>query len=167
MIRQLHVTYGSKQILNQIRANYPERHLLVLSPSTSSLDNLQMLDVSGEENIFSSGVSYDIVNYHGTPNWRGFFNYTFITINPDRKPVFDKLIEQWFNQDKPEGMIAALVLRKHGDASNDYVVLTTWQMPQQWRRWKSSDNYFFKPYANEAYINLHETNYEFQQEFIK
>lgn len=167
MIRQLHVTYGSKQILEQIRTANPDRHLLILSPSTASLENLQMVDVSGEDNIFSSGVSYDVENYHGTPNWRGFFNYTFITIDPDHLPVFEQLINQWFNQDKPEGMIAALVLRKHGDASNNYAILTTWQMPQQWQRWKSSDNYFFKPYLNEPYLNLHQTNFEFQQEFIK
>ncbi|MBM7544127.1 hypothetical protein [Periweissella beninensis] len=165
MLRKLNLTYGSKQILADLRSAYPEREFIVLSPSSSTNDSLQMLDLSEQENIFKSGVTYNVINYHGKPNWHGFFNYSFLTVYPENLELFEARLNRWFNQPLVTGLTAIIVMRKHATGDNNLTILTVWSDALTWQRWKKSDNYFFKDYEQNAYNNLHEANFEFRQHF--
>lgn len=160
MLKQIHITYGSKQILKDIKAQFPERKFLMFASNNTVDNNLQLVDVSDKPNVFKSGVTYDVKNCHGDINWQGFFNYNFITVYPEYLNLFERRINSWMSAKPAPGLDAIYLLQRAHSKDNLYVVLTIWQNPQSWQRWRKSDAYFFTPYINKPENKFHEANYE-------
>lgn len=160
MLKQVHVTYGSKQVLKNLKAQFPDRKFYTFAPNNALESDLQLLDASDGPNVFNSGVTYDIKNYHGTMDWGGFFNYNFVTIYPEYLNLFERRINSWFSAPMAPGLESIYLLKRANTEDNSYVVLTVWQSPTLWQRWKQSDDYFFKPYVNTPENKFHEANYE-------
>lgn len=162
MLKQVYVTYGSKDILNSIKHDFPTHTFVTLAPSGVDASNLQLLDITGTDNIFKSGVGYDVKNSCGTIDWHGFFNYNYITVYPEYLNLFERRINSWFSAPRAAGLKAIYLLKRSHNDNNNYVVLTVWDNPKNYQRWKAADNYFFAPYANITTHNFHESNYEFR-----
>ncbi|CAH0418431.1 hypothetical protein [Periweissella ghanensis] len=162
MLKQVYVTYGSKEILKNITAEFPDHKFVTLAPNGADTSNLQLLDITGTDNIFKSGVGYDVKNSCGDINWHGFFNYNYLTIYPEYLNLFERRINSWFSGPKADGLSAVYLLKRSQSDNNNYVVLTVWNGPQYYQRWKADDSYFFAPYANITTHNFHESNYEFR-----
>lgn len=162
MLKQLHVTFGSKEILKAIAAEFPNHQFATFASNDVLDSHLQMIDITGGENVFKSGVTYDVKNYHGSTDWHGFFNYNFLTIYPEYLNLFESRINQWFATELFPGMKAIYLLKQANTDNNTYVVLTVWDSPQSWQRWKKSNEFFFSNYANTSENKFHETNYEFR-----
>ncbi|MCM0598538.1 antibiotic biosynthesis monooxygenase family protein [Periweissella fabalis] len=162
MLKQVFVTYGSKDILNDIKTNFPNHKFVTLAPNGTDTSNLQLIDITGDINVFKSGVGYDVKNFFGSINWHGFFNYNYITVYPEYLNLFERRINSWFSAPKSSDLNAIYLLKRSQSDNNNYVILTVWNNPQSYQRWKASKDYFFSPYANITTHNFHESNYEFR-----
>ncbi|AEV95054.1 hypothetical protein [Pediococcus claussenii] len=158
MITQLSTTFGSWNILNQIKKNNPSREMVVLS-GTSSQTDLQLVDVSGKDSVFQTPIDYSVINQYGESSWRGFFRFAFFNLPDEELRVFDSKVNHLMSApEAPVGLQRLLVLepKKH---KNERVLLTIWQLDSDYSLWKRSASYTpFKTYTNGTY-QFRDTNY--------
>lgn len=160
MIKHINITYGSKEILKKFKTEFPKRDFLTFASNNTLDSNLQLVDTSDLENVFKSGVSYEIKNYHGDIYKKGFFNYNFITIYPENLKLFESRLNSWFSSKMPLGIKTIYLLKRVNSEDDTYVILTVWNNPSDWQWWRKSNDYFFKPYINNPENKFHEANYE-------
>ncbi|GAA3620379.1 hypothetical protein [Secundilactobacillus similis] len=161
MITQLSITFGSKQVLTDLQARYPDRPMHLLDASSAG-EQLALLDVSGQESVFSSPVHYDIKLHRGTTDWNGFINFMYFdNLSEDDQTVFNSKASHFVSVDAmPDGMHAAYFMKAEKNRANN-ILLTTWSSAEDFSIWKRSDT--FKPfkYFQSTLNNYHEASYHF------
>lgn len=161
MITRISITYGTKQVLSKLQTRYPDRKLLLLDSSTSG-EQLALLDVSGEESVFSSPIHYDIKLHRGTTDWQGFVNFTYIdNLSPDDQKTFNSKANHFVTTDAmPDGMRSIYFMKDEKNRSNN-ILLSTWENSDSFSIWKRSSS--FKPfnYFLSGQNNYHEASYHF------
>lgn len=161
MITRISITYGTKQVLTKLQSRYSDRQLLLLDSSASG-DKLALLDVSGEESVFSSPIHYDIKLHRGTTDWQGFINFIYIdNLSPDDQKIFNSKANHFVTTDQmPEGMRSIYFMKEEKNRSNN-IVLSTWEDAADFSAWKQDAS--FKPfvYFLTGNNNYHEASYHF------
>ncbi|WP_203649122.1 hypothetical protein [Secundilactobacillus yichangensis] len=161
MITRISITFGTKQILSKLQTRYPDRQLLLLDSSASG-EQLALLDVSGEESVFSSPIHYDIKLHRGTTDWQGFINFIYIdNLSPDDQKVFNSKANHFVTTDPmPVGMRSIYFMKDEKNRSNN-IILSTWEKADDFSTWKRDNS--FKPfnYFVSSQNNYHEASYHF------
>lgn len=142
MLKQISITFGSYAILNQLREKHSDRQqLLVQSDNTN--DDIALIDVSGQKNIFKSGVVYDIKSHAGDSDWnKNFYSFIYLkNLSPDVQKVFNATANQLVNSPElPQGMQAIYFMKELKNRGNN-IILTTWTDTQEFNSWTHSDEY--------------------------
>ncbi|ANZ61738.1 hypothetical protein AYR62_04280 [Secundilactobacillus paracollinoides] len=160
MISQLSITFGSKDVLEQVQAKNPDRPMLLLETTTSG-EQLALLDVSGQESVFASPVHYDIKLHRGTTDWGRFVNFMYFdNLSPDDQKVFNSKANHFVTTDEmPEGLHAIYFMKEEHNRSNN-IILTVWDTSEDFAVWKRDER--FKPfvYFQRPLNNYHEASYQ-------
>ena len=73
MENQISMTFGSNQILNKIRKQHPN---VKLSLFKNGDDQYQIVDFSGNHNIFKNPITFDVLKNHNFNEKFDFVNYS-------------------------------------------------------------------------------------------
>ncbi|MTV82936.1 hypothetical protein [Secundilactobacillus folii] len=159
MITRLSITYGSQQVLSDLQKRYSDRPMILLDSSTSG-EQLALLDVSGQESVFSSPVHYDIKLHRGTTDWQGFINFIYLAnLSADDQKVFNSKANHFVTTEAmPEGMRSIYFMKDQKNRSNN-IILSTWETTEDFAVWKHDPS--FKPfnYFLTTQNNYHEASY--------
>ncbi|WP_429971335.1 hypothetical protein ACQW5G_01440 [Fructilactobacillus sp. Tb1] len=162
MIKQISVTFGSKDILDKIAAKYPDRNLALFSPSDNAT-GLQLVDYSGKESIFATPVVYNVVSHTGIDDWNHYIDYVEVTPDAQRRKVLNATVSNFMTDIKhPEGMYSAYYMTS-AENSDKKVLLTLWKDKYSFLQWKNnnSDNFMaFDKFKDDFSVNYHNSGYE-------
>ena len=158
MIRSIAITFGSEKVLNDLKAKHPDRELRVYN-ALSNQNELMVLDVSGEESVFSSPVEYSVLSHIGNDHWNGFISFITLELDFDQQKVFDARINKLMGDILPDGMKSMYSLHSHNNIS-ERVLLTTWESSSQFELWKKDSNLLMpSTYKTTPSFYSHEADY--------
>jgi len=167
MITRISITYGTKQVLSKLQTRFPDRPLLLLDSSTSG-EQLALLDVSGQESVFSSPIHYDIKLHRGTTDWQGFVNFIYVdNLSADDQKVMNSKANHFVTTDPmPDGMRSIYFMKDEKNRSNN-IILSTWDNADDFSLWKKETS--FKPFSYflTTQYNYHEASYHFFKPEVK
>ncbi|WP_413627050.1 hypothetical protein R4B61_04275 [Fructilactobacillus vespulae] len=148
MINKISTTFGSEYILDQIIKNHPNRRLELFVPVKPN-GNLQLLDLSNLESVFSSPISYKVLNHSGTDNWTSFINYLEINADDNEAKIINAKLNGFINSSTPPTGMDSIYYLKKNNGSNTITVLTTWMDESYFNDW-------YKKYQqqNNSYLPL-------------
>lgn len=157
MLHELATTFGSKDLLDKIIAENPDRKMILMAGSDAD-EGLQLVDVSGQPTVFNGGLTYRVQLHQGSTEWQGFFSFKYFTFDQDTAKVFDAKANRLASNGLPSGMTAMYVLTKAKNA-NEYVLLTIWADSDAYALWRHSPAFTpFDPYAVSA-NHFHSASY--------
>lgn len=159
MITRLSITYGSQKILSDLQERYSDRPMILLGSSTSG-EQLALLDVSGQESVFSSPVHYDIKLHRGTTDWQGFINFIYLdNLSADDQKVFNSKANHFVTTESmPEGMRSIYFMKEERNRSNN-IMLSTWESSEDFAVWKHDTTFEPFNYFLTTQNNYHEASY--------
>jgi len=158
MLHQLSATFGSRDMLDSIIAQNPDRQLVLMADSGGD-EGLQLVDVSDQPSVFKSNLDYQVQLHQGSQLWQGFFNFNYFTLDPDAAKVFTAKANRFASNGLPSGMTAFYVLTKQKSA-NEYVLLTIWADSQAYSLWRHSPAFTpFDVYSTSA-NHFHAASYQ-------
>lgn len=160
MSGKISATFGTRKILTMIQQQNADRDLLLMQANATE-DRYMLLDLTGEETVFSSPVTYDVLLSKGTADWHGMTSFIFIDLPVEEQKVFNSKFSSFrHDYNKPDGLKHFWILRK---SKNDaaFVIVTNWRSDSEYAVWLRSES--FKPFAK--YMNsdygYHESRYSF------
>ncbi|KRL93202.1 monooxygenase [Levilactobacillus hammesii] len=158
MLQQLSLTFGSQDLLDKIIKKNPDRHFVLLA-ATGGAKDLQLLDVSNRDSVFTSHLDYQVKIEHGQPDWQGFFSFNYFNLDMESAKVFEGEVNKIAASPLPAGMTAMLVLSKFKN-SGEYVLLTIWDSSDAFMIWRRSNKFSpFTKYAT-SLNNFHAATYQ-------
>ena len=158
MLHQLSLTFGSRPLLDKIIKQNPDRQFVLLA-ATGGAKDLQLLDVSGQDSVFTSHLDYQVKIEHGQPTWHGFFSFNYFTLDVESAKVFEGDVNKIAADPLPAGMTAMLVLSKFKN-SGEYVLMTIWDTSDAFMIWRRSNRFSpFTKYATQL-NNFHAATYQ-------
>lgn len=158
MLHQLSLTFGSRDLLDKIVKQNSDRRFVLLA-ATGGAKDLQLLDISGQESIFTSHLDYQVKIEHGQPDWQGFFSFNYFDLNAESAKVFESEVNKIAANPLPDGMTTMLVLSKLKNSS-EYILLTIWDSSDAFMIWRRSNKFApFTKYAT-SLNNFHAATYQ-------
>lgn len=158
MLHELSTTFGSRDLLDSLIAQNPDRQLVLMADSGGD-EGLQLVDVSGKPSVFNSHLDYQVRLHQGSSQWRGFFNFNYFTLDPDAAKVFNAKANRFASNGLPAGMTAFYILNKQKN-TNEYVLLTIWDDSQAYSLWRHSAAFApFDVYSTSA-NHFHAASYQ-------
>ncbi|MEJ6400813.1 hypothetical protein [Nicoliella lavandulae] len=145
MINNISVTFGSKDLLNTIKQQHPERPLK-LFVSDNNEDSFELIDPSGEKSIFKNPINYNVITHDGNDNWAGYISYINLELDDNQQKILDATINDIIDSHSlPSGVDSIYSLNVSKKTSNR-VILTTWNDSKQLLKWyhSKSANQFFQ-----------------------
>ncbi|WP_341778109.1 antibiotic biosynthesis monooxygenase family protein [Levilactobacillus sp. HBUAS70063] len=158
MLHKLSLTFGSRDLLDKIVHQNPDRQFVLLA-ATGGAKDLQLLDISGQDSVFTSHLDYQVKIEHGQPNWHGFFSFNYFNLDVESAKVFEGEVNKIAADPLPVGMTAMLVLSKLKN-SGEYVLMTIWDSSDAFMIWRRSNK--FSPFTKYATTlnNYHAATYQ-------
>lgn len=137
MLTKLSLTFGSRQILQDIINKYPERHFKLMQASVHS-NKLALFDFSNETTVFKTPVKYTVLNEKLNSNFRGILYYQSFQVNNDRQKILYNTLDKIINTDSPliNGQLFMQVDDK--DESTTFVLLSCLDDFNDLVTWKES-----------------------------
>lgn len=160
MTEYLHVTFGSKDVLQNVRNNNLERGLLLMSDD-SDRQKYELLEKTTDKNsVFAMPVTYEILASHGgTDELRGWMNFTFIRLNDLERDNFIRRYRASKQDIETPGFISSYILQKTTNA-HELVILSTWRLKENWSDWQESTDFPLHRYEHAQY-NLYRKQLSF------
>lgn len=160
MTEYLHVTFGSRTVLQEVRNKNLERELLLMNDE-SDPEKYELLEKTTDKNsVFTVPVSYEIISSHGdTDELRGWMSFTFITLNDLERDNFIRRYKSTSIDTEVPGFISSYILQSTTN-SHELVILSTWRLKKNWTDWQSSTNFPLRRYEHSQY-NLHRKQLSF------
>lgn len=140
MLTKISFTFGSRQILQGIIDNNPDRKFKLMQASTHS-NKLALFDLSNKDSIFKTPVELTVLDETLNSNYNGLFYYQSFQVNADRQQVLYNSLQKIID-DKPGKMNAGLMTSVANKAeSTTLVLLTAWKSFEDLTAWKSSESF--------------------------
>ncbi|CAM2821276.1 hypothetical protein [Fructilactobacillus fructivorans] len=159
MIRQISVTFGTKNVLVNIMKKYPERDLALFSTNNND-SGLQLLDYSGKESIFKSPITYDVLSHVGEDDWSYFINYVELSPSDDQRKVLDANMNTFMSSpDLPTGMFSAYYMSDSKDHTKR-IILTLWRGAYAYNDWANHPDSVVSKFKNDPNINYRTASYQ-------
>lgn len=137
MENQICMTFGSNQILNKIRKQHPD---VKLSLFKNGDDQYQIVDFSGNHNIFKNPITFDVLKNHNFTEKFEFVNYSYFNLSEDDQKIFDASIEKMDNDAELDNMISFVILKETVNRKRT-VLMTTWHDYFDFNNWKKRNDF--------------------------
>jgi hypothetical protein len=126
MFKNLITSFGSKSILEMIKKQHPDRAMVLLA-NKSDNNNFQLVDFSGESNVFQSPLHYQVISQSGQSVAGNIFTFDFFELSDDTLKAFDTKISQWANQNANSYELQnVLILNPIDSKPNNRAILSIW-----------------------------------------
>ncbi|KRM35192.1 hypothetical protein [Limosilactobacillus pontis] len=158
MLTKVSFTFGSHQILEDIIKNNPDRQFKLMQASTHS-NKLALFDLSGEETVFKSPVTLNVLESSLDANLAGILYYQSFQVNGDRQKLLYNSLEKIVD-DAPSIANGVLMtsVANHNESST-LVLLTAWNDFEDLTAWRESDA--FKSLTN--FTTMGSDNYYYDE----
>lgn len=158
MLTKVSFTFGSHQILEDIIKNNPDRQFKLMQASTHS-NKLALFDLSGEETVFKSPVTLNVLESSLDANLAGILYYQSFQVNGDRQKLLYNSLEKIVD-DAPSIANGVLMtsVANHNESST-LVLLTAWNDFEDLTTWRESDA--FKSLTN--FTTMGSDNYYYDE----
>lgn len=138
-LNEMSFALGPKNILEELVKRYSEREFLLYSSVVRSQDCL-LVDISGKESVFETGLNYRIVNEIGPTDWDGLLELRYMTLDTDQQKVFNAVMASWNDpKARPLGLKSAKVLLSL-KKSYQFLLLNVWEDEQDYLAWNHADD---------------------------
>lgn len=158
MLTKVSFTFGSHQILEDIIKNNPDRQFKLMQASTHS-NKLALFDLSGEETVFKSPVTLNVLESSLDANLAGILYYQSFQVNGDRQKLLYNSLEKIVD-DAPSIANGVLMtsVANHNESST-LVLLTAWNDFEDLTAWREGDA--FKSLTN--FTTMGSDNYYYDE----
>lgn len=159
-VREINFTFGPKDVLEGLQEKYPKRNL-VLFRSVTDRNRYMLFDYSGQENIFTAGLSYTLVRkIEFEENWDGFFEFRYLTLDNDEQKVFTAIMDKWEKKDRrPFGLNEVVVLRSE-NKNFEHVMINIWEDEADFLDWSNTQDNELKNFGHQGNKGALVTEYE-------
>ncbi|CEG23484.1 Heme-degrading monooxygenase HmoB [Planococcus massiliensis] len=138
----LFMTTGTYEFMKKMREKHPQETMVLMQGENTTL----LLHETEGKTIFQTPRRYEVVDGTGTFKEKGFFVMNHIPVTDEGRPIFEHRFKNRAGAVENEpGYVAFRVLRPVD--SDTYVVLTEWESPAFYEKWKES----------QAFSKAHET----------
>lgn len=140
MLTKISFTFGSRQILEDIINNNPDRQFKLMQASTHS-NKLALFDLSNKETVFKTPVTLTVLDESLNSQFNGIFYYQSFQVNGDRQDLLYNSLQKVVDA-KPalaNGAVMASVANK--DESSTLILLTAWASYEDLTTWRESDSF--------------------------
>lgn len=129
----LFMTTGTYEYMKNMREKHPNETMVVMQGENTTL----VLHETEEKSIFQTPRRYEVVVGSGEFKEKGFFVFNNIPVTDEGRPIFEHRFKSRAGAvDNEPGFVAFRVLRPLD--SDTYVVLTEWESPAFFEKWKES-----------------------------
>lgn len=129
----LFMTTGTYEFLKKLRDKHATETMVLMQGENTTL----LLHETDGKTIFQTPRRFEVVDGTGKFREKGFFVMNNIPVADEGRPVFEHRFKNRAGAIENEpGYIAFRVLRPVG--SDTYVVLTEWESPAFYEKWKES-----------------------------
>ncbi|QHJ71903.1 MULTISPECIES: antibiotic biosynthesis monooxygenase [Planococcaceae] len=129
----LFMTTGTYEYMKKMRDKHPEETMVVMQGENTTL----ILHETEGKSIFQTPRRYEVVDGTGEFKEKGFFVFNNIPVTDEGRPIFEHRFKNRAGAIENEpGYVAFRVLRPLD--SDTYVVLTEWESPAFFEKWKES-----------------------------
>lgn len=129
----LFMTTGTYEYMRKMRDKHPEENMVVMQGENTTL----ILHETEGKSIFQTPRRYEVVDGTGEFKEKGFFVFNNIPVTEEGRPIFEHRFKNRAGAIESEpGYVAFRVLRPLD--SDTYVVLTEWESPVFFEKWKES-----------------------------
>ncbi|MBA5962411.1 antibiotic biosynthesis monooxygenase [Weissella cibaria] len=148
MTEYLHVTFGSRTVLQDVRNQHLD-HKLLLTVDEEDKERYQLLEkTTNKKSIFAMPTTYEILAECGdTSDLRGWMNFTFITLNDMERDNFIRRYQAYEEGMTEPGFISSYLLQRN-DNSHQIVMLSTWNMKTDWENWQAKEDFPLRQYES-------------------
>lgn len=100
MLSKLSLTFGSRQILQEIVDRYPSKAFKMMQASVHS-NKIALFDFSNEDSVFKNPVKFSVLGERLNSNYRGVLYYQSFQVDNDRQKVLFKTLNKIVNDPAP------------------------------------------------------------------
>lgn len=136
-LRKISLTFGPLGELKKIIASHPDRQFKLFL-ETDSNSEYMLLDYSGKETIFHSGLAYMIEDVAGNQDAPvGYIECRYVTLNEDEQKVFKSIFKSWNSVDKrPTGLNSSVMGRSTKD-NFEFLLINAWEDENTFMVWNN------------------------------
>ncbi|MDY2521815.1 antibiotic biosynthesis monooxygenase [Weissella confusa] len=148
MTEYLHVAFGSKAVLQNVRNEHLD-HKLLMMVDDEDKSRYQLLEkTTNKKSIFAMPTTYEILASRGeTSDIRGWMNFTFITLNDAERDNFIRRYNAYEEGMDEHGFISSSLLQRN-DNQHQIVMLSTWNMKSDWELWHAKNDFPLRQYES-------------------
>lgn len=129
----LFMTTGTYDFMKKMREKHADETMVLMQGENSTL----LLHETEGKSVFQTPRRYEVVDGTGTFQEKGFFVFNNIPVTDEGRPIFEHRFKNRAGAIENEpGYVAFRVLRPLD--SDTYVVLTEWESPAFFEKWKES-----------------------------
>lgn len=140
----MYFTTGTRDFMEKLRERHATKELILMHGGGQSV----LLHETEAKSVFQTPRRYEVISSVGKLKEQGYFVCNNVPVTDEGRPVFehrfsksDSLIES------QKGFIAFRLLRPLD--SDTYVVMTEWEEPIDYDRWKNSQAFMQSPFSND------------------
>ncbi|WP_088007825.1 antibiotic biosynthesis monooxygenase family protein [Indiicoccus explosivorum] len=129
----LYMTTGTYDYMRKLREKYAGETMVIMQGENTTL----VLHETEKKTVFATPRRYEVISSAGELNEKGFFVFNNIPVSDEGRPVFEhRFTNRAGAVENQPGFIAFRLLRPV--KSDTYVVLTEWESPIFFEKWKES-----------------------------
>ncbi|TPR25758.1 hypothetical protein DY120_03900 [Apilactobacillus micheneri] len=137
MTNNIKVTFGSKNILEQISNNHPDRRLSIFK-SMNTYGQYQIIDESNKPSIFHNTIKYIIIFQKGTNNISNFINYLYFNLDKNNEKIFNSKLKELSNNINLN--INSVKLLQEVSGKKQLIIMTEWNNSSDFSKWFNKCN---------------------------
>lgn len=157
MLSKLSLTFGSRQILQDIIDKYPDRKFKLTQASIHS-NKLALFDFSNEPSVFKTPVELTVLGERLNSNYRGILYYQSFQVNTDRQKILFNTLNKLIDDSNPLINGQAFLQVDNKAESTTLVLLTALNDFDDLMAWKETPD--FKQLANFTSRDPNNTYYD-------
>ena len=134
-MKNFELTLGSEEILQQVIAAFPERNLKLLRLLADQKSFL-LLDLSGKEPIFKSGLAYTVRQEKFWGDSNGLYCFDHFKLNTIEQKEFEQLRKILLYN------LKNYILGQRPQQDFEFVLLSVWQALPDYLAWKQQNSFW-------------------------
>ncbi|TPR40824.1 hypothetical protein [Apilactobacillus micheneri] len=137
MTNNIKVTFGSKNILEKISNNHPDRKLSIFK-SMNTYGQYQIIDESNKPSIFHNTIKYIIILEKSTNNISNFINYLYFNLDKNNEKIFNSKLKELSNNINLN--INSVKLLQEVSGKKQLIIMTEWNNALDFSKWFNKCN---------------------------
>jgi len=129
----IYMTTGTRDFMGKIKEKHASKQMILMHGSGASL----LLHETEGKSVFQTPRRYEVISSAGNLQDEGYFVCNNIPVSDEGRPVFEhRFSTQAGTIESQPGFVAFRLLRPLD--SETYIVMTEWNGPADFDRWKNS-----------------------------